>query len=79
MKKLTDLEYLKLNKFQALLYNLKLFFVAIPSWFKKLGLGILQFFINCYTSVKDGIIDIFTTFTKGNWAVKPGVHGGCVW
>ena len=70
MKKLTDLEYLKLNKFQALIYNLKLFFCAIPGWFKKLGLGILQFFINCYTSVKDGIVDIFTTFTKGNWAVK---------
>ena len=43
MKKLTDLEYLKLNKFQALLYNLKCFFCAIPSWFKKLGLGIWQF------------------------------------
>ena len=46
MKKLTDLEYLKLNKFQALIYNLKLFFCAIPSWLKKLGNGIVQFFVN---------------------------------
>ena len=30
MKRLTDLEYLKLNKFQAILYKLKLFFCAIP-------------------------------------------------
>jgi len=70
MKKLTDLEYLKLNKFQALLYNLKCFFCAIPSWFKKLGLGIWQFFVDCWLSVKNGVIDIITTFAKGNWAVK---------
>mgnify|MGYP002508648739 CR=1 FL=1 len=70
MKKLTDLEYLKLNKFQALIYNLKLFFCAIPSWLKKLGKGIVQFFVNCWLSVKNGVVDIVTTFTKGNWAVK---------
>ena len=70
MKKLNDLEYLKLNKFDALVYNIKLFFCAIPVWFKSLLLLAVNFFKDCYDSVKDGFVDIITTFTKGNWAVK---------
>ena len=70
MRKLTDLEYLKLNKFQAFVYNLKLFFCAIPEWFKNIGLAIARFFINCGLAVKNEFVDIFTTFSKGNWAVK---------
>ncbi len=70
MNRLTDLEYLKLNKFQALIYKLKLFFFAIPAWFAKLGKGILQFFKNCGLAIKNEVLDIITTFTKGNWAVK---------
>ena len=70
MKKLNDLEYLKLNKLQALWYNLQLFFCAIPGRFKKLGLSILNFFKNCGLGVKNEVLDIGTTFTKGNWAVK---------
>ena len=70
MKKLSDLDYLKLNKFQAFLYKLKLFFCAIPIWFKNLGLKILNFFKSCGLAIKNEIVDIITTFTKGNWAVK---------
>ena len=70
MQKLSDLEYLKLSKMQALWYNVKMFFCAIPSWLKKLFLGIVNFFVKCGVSVKDEFVDIFTTFTKGNWAVK---------
>ena len=70
MKKLNDLEYLKLNKFQALIYKLKLFIFAIPLWFKNLGLSIWSFLKNCGTAVRDEVMDIITTFTKGNWAVK---------
>lgn len=70
MKRLNDLDYLKLSKFQAFLYNLKLFFCAIPIWFKKLGLGIAGFFKNCGIAIKNEILDIITTFTQGNWAVK---------
>ena len=70
MKRLNDLDYLKLSKFQAFLYNLKLFFCAIPMWFKKLGLGIAGFFKNCGIAIKNEILDIITTFTQGNWAVK---------
>ncbi len=70
MKKLNDLEYLKLNKFQAFIYKLKLFIFAIPLWFKNLGLQIWEFIKNCGIAVRDEVMDIITTFTKGNWAVK---------
>ena len=70
MKKLNDLDYLKLNKFQAFLYNLKLFFCSIPMWLKKAGLKIVEFFKNCGLGIKNEFVDIGTTFTKGNWAVK---------
>ena len=70
MKKLNDLEYLKLSKFAAFLYKLKLFLCAIPLWFKNLGVKILKFFTGCILGIKDQIVDIATTFTKGNWAVK---------
>ena len=70
MKRLNDLEYLKLSKFQAFWYNLKLFFCAIPLWLKGVGLSILRFFKNCGLAVKNEVLDVITTFTKGNWAVK---------
>lgn len=70
MKKLNDLEYLKLNKFQAFIYKLKLFLCAIPLWFKDIGVAIVNFFKNCGIAIKDQFVDIVTTFTKGNWAVK---------
>ena len=70
MKRLSNLDYLKLNKWQAFWYNLALFFCAIPSallkWTKRLG----GFFKNCGIAVKDEFIDIGATFKKGNWAVR---------
>ena len=70
MKRLNDLEYLKLNKFQAFLYNLKLFLCAIPTFFKGVGRSILKFFRECGLGIKNEFVDIGTTFSKGNWAVK---------
>jgi len=70
MKKLNDLEYLKLSKFDANVYKLKLFLFAIPGWFKGIFLLILNFFKNCGITIKEEFFDIINTFTKGNWAVK---------
>ena len=70
MKRLTDLEYLKLTKLQAFWYNLKLFFCAIPQWFKNAGLAIVAFFVKCGCAIRDEFLDIVHTFTQGNWAVK---------
>ena len=70
MKRLNDLDYLKLNKFQAFWYKLKLFICAIPLWFKRLGLAIVDFFKNCGLAVKNEFADIGSTFARGNWVVK---------
>jgi len=70
MKRLNDLEFLKLSKMQAFLYKLKLFFCAIPGWFVGVGRAILNFFKNCGLGIKDEFVDIGSTFKRGNWAVK---------
>ena len=70
MKKLSDLEYLKLNKFQRLWYNFLMFLAAIPLFFVKLGKGIVKFFVDLGIDIKDGVLDILRTFRYGNWAVK---------
>ena len=71
MKRLTDLDYLKLNKLQAFWYNFKLFFaVILPQWFVSLGKKIWGVIKGFGLGVKDEFVDIGTTFTKGNWAVK---------
>ena len=70
MKRLNDLEYLRLNKFEAFVYQLKLFLCAVPRWFLNLGTKLLNFLKNCGCAVKDEIADIVSTFAKGNWAVK---------
>ena len=70
MKKLNDLEYLKLSKPQALVYDVKMFFCAIPVWFKNVFLNILEIIKNVVFGIRDEFVDIFQTFTKGNWAVK---------
>lgn len=70
MNRLNDLDYLKLNKFQAFFYNLKLFFCAIPSWLWGLVLALLGFCKNCWIGLRDNVVDIGRTFKQGNWAVK---------
>ena len=70
MKRLSDLDFLKLNKWQAFWYKVALFFCAIPLFFKNLGLSILRFFKDCVVGVKDEFVDIGSTFKRGNWAVK---------
>lgn len=70
MNRLSDLEYLKLNKFQAFLYNFKLFLCAIPIFFKNVGLKIAGFFKNAVLGIIGEFADIGRTFKNGNWAVK---------
>ena len=70
MKKLSDLEYLKLGKLGALWYNIQLFICAIPAFFAKIGLGIWNFIKGSVLGVKNEFCDIGRTFKNGNWAVK---------
>ena len=70
MKRLNDLEYLKLNKFQLVWYNIQLFFCKIPEWLKKFALTVWATFLNCGRFLTEQVKDIGYTFIKGNWAVK---------
>ena len=70
MKQLTDLELLKLNKWQLFVYKLKKFFCAIPGWFKKTGIKIGHFFKNLGISIYIFFRDIVMTFIKGDWKTK---------
>ena len=72
MKKLNDLEYLKLGKMGAFWYNLKLFILStFPLWlWNSLCLGTWNFIKKSGRGIKNEFVDIGSTFTKGNWAVK---------
>lgn len=70
MTKYSDLEYLKLNKWQRFLYKIRLFFCSIPVFFKNLGLKILEFFRKCGLGIANEIKDLVTTFTNGDWKTK---------
>ena len=71
MKKLNDLDYLKLGKWSAFWYNFKLFFLStLPLWFAGLGKKLWGGIKNIGLGIKDTFVDIITTFKKGNWAVK---------
>ena len=70
MKKLSDLEYLKLGKPQRMWYNFLMFLCAIPRFFVNLGKGICKAVVKFFLKIKDGACDIGYTFAKGNWAVK---------
>ena len=71
MKRLNDLEYLKLGKWSAFWYNFGLFFLStLPGWFAGLGKKLWRNITKIAEGFKDNVVDIFTTFTKGNWAVK---------
>lgn len=67
---MTDLEFLKLSKWQKFLYRLKQFFLNIPAavigLFASIG-GLLK---NAALAVGNGCKDILTTFTRGHWQTK---------
>ena len=70
MKKLNDLEYLKLSKFRAFWYRVALFFSAVPRWIGRLFIKAFGLCKTAVLAVRDECVDIYTTFAKGNWAVK---------
>ena len=70
MKRINDLEYLKLNKFSAFLYDAWMFLCSIPGWIWGLVCKAASLVKDGLVWVKDEIVDIFTTFKDGNKAVK---------
>ncbi len=70
MNKLNDLDYLKLNRAQALIYKIKLFFSMIPVFIKNAGGRILERIKGIAIAISHEFSDIVTTFRRGNLAVK---------
>ena len=69
-KPLSDLDYLKLNKWQKLCYKLKLFFVGIPAWFVRLGKAIGNFFKRLGEWIVEEAKDLYGTFAHGSWVTR---------
>ena len=70
MTRLTDIEYLQLNKWHKFTYKLATFFLAIGPWFVSTGKAIGRFFKRCGIAIKDEVLDIIFTFVKGDWKTK---------
>ena len=70
MKNYTNLEYLKLNKFQRFFYKFALFFVNIPKWFKKVGIKIGLFFKKLGLGIVNFFKDIVMTFVYGDYKTR---------
>ena len=70
MKKLSDLQYLKLTKPQQMWYNFLMFLCSIPLFFWGGIVGLGKTVANFFLRIKEGLCDIGYTFIKGNWAVK---------
>ena len=67
---LSDLDYLKLNKWQKFCYKLKMFFVSIPGWFLRLFQKIGRGVKNLGIKIGDGCKDIYNTFVHGSWKTR---------
>ena len=64
------IDYVQLNPFQKIWYNLKRFFVALPGNLKKIGCAIGRFFKKLFLGIGKGFAGYFSRFVKGDWATK---------
>ena len=70
MKKYSDLEYLKLTKFQKFLYKFLSFFAAIPRALKNAVFAVGRFFKKIGLGIGSEIKDLVLTFKNGDWKTR---------
>ena len=70
VKKLTRSEYFKLNAVQKILYNIYLFFCAIPPILASIGKAIWGGIKGFCKGIKNEIVDTVKTFGTGTWQTK---------
>ena len=70
MNRLSDLEYLRLNKIKRFFYNILMFFAGIPRWFLNLFKKIWKALKKFGIKVKDEAVDIWRTFKYGDWKTR---------
>ena len=64
------IDYVQLNPFQKIGYNLKTFFLALPSNLVKIGKAIGRFFKKLGIGIGKGVAGYFSRLVKGDWATK---------
>ena len=64
------IDYVQLNPFQKLGYNLKKFFVNFPANCGKVFGAIGRFFKKLFVGIGKGFAGFFSRFVKGDWATK---------
>ena len=67
---LSDLEYLRLNRFRAFLYRIIHFFKNIPNWFIKIFNILIDTVKKVLLGIKNEIIDLSKTFIDGDYKTK---------
>ena len=70
MKRYSDLEFLRLNKFKRFFYKIAIFFVGIPVWFKNTFLNIGRFFKKVFLTIGNEFKDLVMTFVNGDWKTR---------
>ncbi len=70
MKRYSDLEYLRLSKWDKFVYKFVGFFAAIPRALLNFILSICRFFKNIGLSIGREVKDIVMTFVTGDWKTK---------
>ena len=81
MNHYSDLEFLRLSKWQKFVYKLTAFFTGIPKAIARLFLGIWGFIKNTGIKIGSEFKDIAVTFKDGDWKTKTSylVMGfGCI-
>ena len=64
------IDYVQLNPFQKIWYNLKTFFIALPGNIVKIFKAIGRFFKKLGIGIGKGVAGYFSRFVKGDWATK---------
>jgi arabinogalactan oligomer/maltooligosaccharide transport system permease protein len=64
------IDYVQLNPFQKIWYNLKKFFINLPGNIAKIFKAIGRFFKNMFVGIGKGFAGYFSRFVKGDWATK---------
>ena len=64
------IDYVQLNPFQKLAYNLKNFFIALPGNIKKFFCALGRLIKNFFLGIGKGIGNYCSRFVKGDWATK---------
>ena len=70
MNRYSDLEYLRLSKWQKFSYKFLSFFAGIPQALKNAGIGIGRFFKGIAQAIGGEFADLVKTFREGDWKTK---------